>query len=145
MPKVFYLVWKDGYSVGVETLDHQHRQIFDTINALYNAILETSSNNQTAGVLDMLREYTRVHFAEEERLMNLCGYSGLPEQRAAHSRFIGEMDSLIARFDLHSADISYDLFTFLRRWWTGHIITMDTKYAPYLRKPHGSGPGGGTG
>lgn len=142
MPKVQFLVWKDDYSVGVEHLDSQHRQIFDTINTFYNAILDAVSSDMVANVLNSLQEYTRVHFREEERLMKLHRFPELREHEDAHAYLIYRTEYFFGQFHLHSVDLSPDLFMFLKEWWTNHIMAMDRKYAPFLRET--SGPGDDT-
>ena len=135
MPKVQFLVWKDDYSVGVEILDRQHKRIFDTINTYYNSMLDVCPREMVLKTLKSLREYTHIHFQEEERLMKLHRYPGFSEQQAAHAHLMRETEDLIGQYYLSTADLSHDLFRFLKQWWTNHIVAMDRKYMPYLLEP----------
>lgn len=144
MPKVQFLVWKDDYSVGVEILDRQHKQIFDTINTYYNSMLDLCPREMVLKTLKSLQEYTHIHFQEEERLMKLYRYPGFSEQQAAHAHLMRETEDLIGQYYLSTVDLSHDLLRFLKQWWRNHIVAMDRKYTPYLLEPPKKITGEGT-
>ena len=43
MTSQHYVVWKDAFSVGSETIDSQHKGMFGLLNDLYNALQEGRS------------------------------------------------------------------------------------------------------
>ena len=79
-----YFVWDDAYSVGVASLDAQHKVLIDLINRLH--VIEERGGD-LSGVLDRLDWYVRHHFAVEEALMRGAGYQRLTAHIAEHREF----------------------------------------------------------
>ena len=77
-------------------------------------------------ILDELKEYTRVHFADEENYMREIGYEGLAKQEILHQNFIDKLMEL----DLDDVDDNqeaylYDFLEFLQNWLINHILKVD--------------------
>ncbi|MCK6519793.1 hemerythrin family protein, partial [Myxococcota bacterium] len=83
--------WTPGMSVGVPELDSQHRELFTRLNRLVAAIRAGRGSADVAPVLAFLDDYTREHFADEERVMERAGYPALAEHRAQHAGFCAEL------------------------------------------------------
>ena len=59
--------WDDTtLSVGIESIDNQHRIIIECINELSNSIRESDSAMLLEKQFDKLISYTKYHFANEE-------------------------------------------------------------------------------
>ena len=65
--------WNDTLSVGIPTIDAQHRKLVDTLNDLHSAMLSGNARQITGSILAKLLEYTRQHFASEEAMMAAAG------------------------------------------------------------------------
>jgi hemerythrin-like metal-binding protein len=68
------LDWKDEYSVGIEAVDHEHKELIALINRLYDE-LETPNAKLTVPAFfgDLLKAIGS-HFALEEKFMREQGY-----------------------------------------------------------------------
>ncbi len=127
-----FVKWDNGFSVGNENLDSQHFKIVNLLNDLYISIQEKDPSTINT-VLSELKKYTKTHFVEEEDLMIKCNYPEYKVQRKAHLELLQKTSEFISQKQHISGDISFDVFQFLKRWWTDHILKMDLKYKPYLR------------
>ena len=60
--------WTERWSVGIDTIDAQHRELFAAINSLLREE-GTSGARDLAKVLDFLEDYVNNHFGLEEIYM----------------------------------------------------------------------------
>src|SRR5579859_3899181 len=68
------LHWESRYSVGIAAVDHEHRELIELINRLYD---EATSRGSKDAVLDFFGDLFKAisaHFALEERFMRERGY-----------------------------------------------------------------------
>ena len=121
--------WDDTMSMGVAELDAQHQQLIELINQAYKAIQRLDSR-ALPGILDRMHEYAREHFRDEEAAMDKAGFPGLADPIEQHAAFIQQVREF--RKNLHDiADIP-QVFIYLSRWLTNHILVEDKKLMPYL-------------
>ena len=124
--------WIDSYSVGIENLDTQHKQLVGQMNLLYDAMNAGNAKEPLGEILDTLIQYTLTHFSSEEELFAQYGYPGAKEHIAEHEYFVGE----VARFKGYHKDsrllISYEVFAFLKTWIVEHMLGRDMKYRDFL-------------
>lgn len=122
--------WADKFATGVADIDEQHKSLFD-----WFAQLESAANDQrimiVAYALTRLMQYTRTHFAAEERLMADCAYPRLAAHRAEHEAFRQRLQ------DLRTASLTQDIgsatVNLLREWLVKHITVSDMDYIPYVK------------
>ncbi len=82
------LVWRDEYSIGVETIDKEHRRLFKIINKLLAFGEEEKKNQRTYQEgIKFFKGHTLQHFADEEEYMASVGYEGLERHRHIHEGF----------------------------------------------------------
>lgn len=129
-----YIDWCPSYSVHNSLLDEQHQQLFTIINELYNARYQKKSREQMIVAIRQLVEYTQKHFAEEERQMELIGFTGLAEHKAAHEKLTQKVIEIEQQFHDARDGMVGDLLGFLvSDWLLKHILDMDKQYVPYLK------------
>jgi hemerythrin len=73
-------------------MDNQHTVLFGLLNDLHAAMMKGQAQNLTGPLLGKLVDYTRTHFAEEEKLMTAAKYPGLNKHKNQHR----EMNDLAA-------------------------------------------------
>ena len=76
--------WNSFYSVHIDELDEQHKELIHLINEMYDAMKNGKGTDALGSILSELVEYTKYHFDAEEKLFLQYGY---PE-REAHAKFI---------------------------------------------------------
>lgn len=125
--------WDKKYSVGINSIDEQHQQLIDLINRLNVAMAQGEPASVIADILNGLTQYTKIHFAYEEKLFDMHGYPESDSHSAEHQKMIDRVDQFHFEFEQDpSGAISLELMQFLTNWLTGHIQGSDKEYAPYL-------------
>ena len=131
------LIWSDHFRSGNQTLDCQHRKLFDDINKLFSAILSERSGDEVGAAVDALMRAMVSHFQDEERLLLAIGYPQAAEHAALHGVLIHDADELVECFRNGSLDIGA-LFQFLASALVAkHILSEDRDFFPYLDSASG--------
>jgi hemerythrin-like metal-binding protein len=130
------LAWDSRYSVGVKSIDGQHSVLFGLVNDLHAAMMKGQAQSMTGPLLRKLVDYTKTHFAAEEKLMATAKYPGLTDHQAKHRDLIKQVTEFVARFDKGEVTVNLDLLNFLRNWLVNHIQKVDREYGPWLNE-HG--------
>ncbi len=126
-----YFEWKDGFSVGVASLDAQHKELIRLINRLHEA---DEQGGDLGPVLEHLDWYVRHHFTFEEQLMKAADYDKLAEHHAAHQEFEkwlkASRQALAAGMDVQ--ELTRAIADFLKVWLAKHILVVDMHYKALL-------------
>jgi len=125
------ITWNDSYSVKVKEMDDQHKKLIDLINQLHDAMKVGKGKEVVGNVLNVMTDYTRRHFASEENLMRIHGYSGYEEQKKAHDHMVTQVVDMKTKFENGSVH-SQQVISFLKDWLIRHIQGMDQKYGSYF-------------
>jgi len=125
--------WTAELSVGIDSIDEQHKKLVNMINALNDAMLTDSSNELLGKIFTGLAAYTQKHFSYEENMFAEYGYSDSEEHKRQHNELIAQVVELKEKFmENPQGTISADLMLFLKRWLTNHIMRTDKDYAEFL-------------
>lgn len=102
------------------------------INRLGEA-LDTGAEKATLmQILSDLAGYTKTHFAEEERLLEGCGYPELAEHRDQHALLNRQLADFYRNFYLKSRPQTAEVLAFLQSWLYDHIFEQDKRYASHV-------------
>lgn len=121
--------WDDSMSVGMEELDEQHRQLIDLINEAYTAVQRHDEHKMDALIAKM-GDYARLHFSTEETYLEQSGFPHLEAHQIQHHKFIVDVDEF-RRHRFQKTNLS-QIFVYLSRWLTTHIMEEDRKFSVYL-------------
>ena len=125
--------WKPEYSVGVDSIDAQHKQLIALTNKLNEAMAAGQGRAVLGAMFDDLIHYTERHFAEEERFMSSIRYPELAAHTAIHRSLTQKVFELRAKFQSAPIANTLEVFGFLKAWLTDHILRSDLAYARYHR------------
>jgi hemerythrin len=125
--------WRKEFSVEIGSVDAQHQTLFAIAGELYSAMMAGQSKAIIAKILDRLVRYTQMHFAHEERLLQLHSYPALEAHKAEHQALTAKVLKFQEDFQNGQANISVQLLQFLRNWLETHIKGSDRRYAPLLK------------
>jgi hemerythrin-like metal-binding protein len=130
-----FFPWRqDLYSVGVITIDEQHKKLFSLINALFDAMKIGKGSSLVGKTLDELIEYTKNHFRTEEDYMIKCNYPAFGEHKKIHDKLTEDVKNIKNKFLANpNTNLSIETLDFLRDWLTQHIQGTDKKYVPYMK------------
>ena len=126
--------WDDSYSVGVSSLDNQHKELIQIIDEFAGAFFDGESQRVIAPILSRLIAYTKTHFETEENLMISYGYEGFVEQREEHRALTRRILEFQRRYESGDRDVAHELLDFLGKWMMEHILVVDMKYKEFFRE-----------
>jgi len=121
--------WEDDYSIGVESIDEQHKELFEIANRIYNLLkneLITDKYGKIIEIIDELKSYTIYHFTSEEDYMRSIGYKKFLSQKVAHNDFLAKMESIdIEQIDDGQNTYLIEILDFVSEWLVEHILKED--------------------
>jgi hemerythrin-like metal-binding protein len=126
------LTWDDHFTVGMQSMDAQHKLLFESLNELHRAWMKGEARDLTEPLLWNLRAYTRDHFSAEELMLAKADYPGLPQQQLLHRNLMQKVELYVARFHRGECAIDLQFLQFLRDWLTNHIQKVDRGYQSWM-------------
>ncbi len=127
------MLWNETLSVGVKTLDDDHKKLVDMINELVDGITSNRRQESLSQILDKLIHYTRFHFRREEEYFARTGYTAAAHHASEHRELIRQVTDLQARFRSGGASLlSLEVMKFLKEWLVHHIMVEDKNYRAHL-------------
>ncbi len=126
-------IWDGTYAVGVEILDEQHRVIFDSLQRICAAMADGSVIGTVPSLLDAFNIYCKVHFFDEERVMETAGFPTLESHRKQHDLFIHHLETFKSSHSF-GASTSQDEFATIAEWFIRHVVTLDREYADFMKR-----------
>ncbi len=128
------LVWEDKYNTGVETMDVQHRKIFDYMTTIYHVLAD---NQQVCdplnGMLDQLELLCQMHFLNEQQLMDDINYPSASEHKRIHDLFLATIGQFkIQSSKCHSPNILNE-FLKLKEDFIIHMLKESTALRDFVK------------
>ena len=127
-----FMEWKDGMSVGVSSLDEQHKALIGLINILDE---KEQTGDAVSHVISELERYALEHFRDEEAMMAAAGYPDLETHKAEHRSFVDWLESVKGAYAAGGETrfyIAENVNTYLKGWLTNHILIIDMEYKGHL-------------
>lgn len=130
--------WTEDLSVGIKTIDEQHKELFYRINRLVEAIKQHRCKDEIDGTLKFLDDYARFHFSEEEMRMAETGYNGLDEHKRHHATYLANLAELKKeaarpRIKGSSYDLSVTANQMVVDWIVDHIMKIDRAFGAFIK------------
>lgn len=127
-----YLEWKDEYSVGIDSIDQQHKKLVNLINQLQTAVDYSTGEEFERDALDELVDYTKTHFQYEESLMQQNDYPDYEPHKAVHEKMIKQVAEVLAEYEKDKDTAMSNAIDFLKDWLINHINGTDKEYSSFL-------------
>ena len=122
-----YIVWQGNFSTKVPQIDDQHKTLIAMINRLERSAASESASEEIAAVLTELVQYTRKHFADEERYMRHINYFDYDRHKKLHGELINSVVDILQRLKADHDLNAFELLSFLKDWLINHILAEDRK------------------
>ena len=119
--------WRDEYSVGVASVDFEHRELIGLINKLYGNLLTSADRDAIGDFLGEVYAKISAHFALEEKIMRDRGYDEYDDHKRDHERLLDELSGIIDTFEDDRSFSSEELSQRLDRWFSVHFSTKDAR------------------
>ncbi len=113
-------------------MDEQHAVLMDTLNEIRLALVRGQERGDVIEGMNRLIEFTRMHFASEEQLLEAHGFPGAAEHRDAHQKLLVQIEDTARRTEHHQELQMKSLLYFLRDWYMEHIEDLDRQYGEWL-------------
>ena len=124
------IAWEPSYNLGIPIVDEQHRGVVTTINSLYYGMQHKHGESMLVPIINMIYDYTRVHFDIEESFLERCSYPDMKNHRALHAELTDTLTK-VGRKSILSKD-PYQFLDFLKTWWIDHICDKDKVFRGYI-------------
>lgn len=126
--------WTPELSTHNETIDEQHKELFNRFNEVGEAIWAGKGRDEIGSLIGFLSEYVDKHFNDEEKLMVAHEFTGYEAQRAAHRDFVNHVAEMKSKFDSGevTSELVVEVVTKLGDWFKTHIRTMDAQLGRHI-------------
>jgi hemerythrin-like metal-binding protein len=126
--------WDDKFSVGIQSIDNQHKEIVTSLSNLLQAMKTGKANEITSKTILDMEAYARTHFQKEEFFFDKFNYSDKEKHKEEHRFFTQKIIQL--RRDLNSGrmTVAFELLGFMKDWIERHILIEDRKYMECFRE-----------
>ena len=121
------LHWEKRYSVGIEAVDHEHRELVELINRLYEEAKTQGSKVAVLGFFGDLYKAISSHFALEEHFMRERGYDQLKQHKTDHERLLDEIRDIMEDYEINDLLNERLLAQRLDAWFSRHFESHDAR------------------
>lgn len=130
------LEWKPEYSVGIDAIDHEHRELIELINRLHGRLLPGAKDAAAESFFGDLLRSISAHFALEEKFMREHRYDEHRQHKDDHERLLDEIRDIMDDFASDDATAHDELARRLDTWFTRHFETHDARLHRALGPSH---------
>ncbi|MFA6310030.1 MAG: bacteriohemerythrin [Sterolibacterium sp.] len=134
------ILWREEFSIGVPSIDDQHKRLLALLNRLNSFDHEQAKHGPQASplmeILENLNEYAAHHFLNEEALMrkHLVPDENTVNHIVAHRSYWTIILTLKNRLLKGDAKVNRDLVEYLNGWWINHILKTDREMGRELSR-----------
>lgn len=128
-----FLEWSEQLEIGDPVVDSEHRYLIQLIVNLHEQYNRDNLSSSLAHVFTHLAMYVKIHFENEEKLMEAIGYPDLEEHRKLHQDLVEQAVELSEQYMDGSETITVETINFLKKWAISHIIDSDMKIRHFLK------------
>ncbi|WP_085090615.1 bacteriohemerythrin [Azospirillum oryzae] len=135
-----FMPWTEGLAVGEEVIDTDHMILIALMNEAASLAQqakagpkgrESGNRRALSEAVGRLLAYTDLHFEQEERLMDRCGYPDVTAHKAQHEALRTRAGELRRRLDAGES-VADELLALLREWLFEHIQRADKRIGEHL-------------
>ncbi|MFP4025328.1 MAG: bacteriohemerythrin [Thiohalospira sp.] len=123
-----FITWKDSFSVGVPSIDDQHKKLVGMINNLFSEFAKGITDDFLKEIIKELEKYTVYHFTYEEKFMKLYDFEDYKAHKSEHGQFIEKIKSYKETLSKENKSEVIEFVTFMKNWLLKHIMGTDKKY-----------------
>ncbi|MGL4593233.1 MAG: bacteriohemerythrin [Thermoguttaceae bacterium] len=130
-----FFVWNDHkYSVGVHSIDTQHKKLVGIVNTLFDHMKAGKAHDIMEKTLSELIDYVKEHFTYEEGLQKKAGYPRLIKHAIEHQDLMKKVADFQKQFSEGQVRLSVDMMNFLKHWLEHHIAVADKDYSKIMQE-----------
>jgi hemerythrin-like metal-binding protein len=131
------------YQTGHEHIDDQHSNLLGILVACATVIKNDKKHTPQAldrevkELFEELLQYTKTHFAYEEKIMEKTEYPETEHHKKIHKAFIQktlEIQTTFAKKKDHKYEVVQELIVFIKNWYFEHVVSEDKKIVAHLKE-----------
>jgi len=127
--------WSSGLSTGVEWQDRQHKELFNRINSLLDAMNLGLGKDEVVRLFKFLDEYIVIHFDAEEQIMHKYNFPDILSHLEEHHKFIDDVGVLKDEAeDALSSGLVIKVQSRIVDWLLNHIGSVDQVLGAFILK-----------
>lgn len=137
------MMWKDKYSIGVELIDNQHKELFGRLSEFIQIVQNdkdwVEKLDKVKETLGFMQEYVVFHFDDEEAYQEKINYPDIEAHKEAHAKFKEGINDYVKLFEEEgfTEEKMQELSAKLMTWLIMHVGKMDQKIGEYVRSKGG--------
>jgi hemerythrin-like metal-binding protein len=125
MPRV---EWRDDFATGVASIDHEHREMVELLNQIFEKLETETDRDAVADFLGEVHARIAAHFALEEQIMRQKSYDQYEDHKTDHERLLDDIrDIMDAHEDDSYAQHKHAFAERLEAWFVDHFKTRDAR------------------
>lgn len=121
------LHWREEFSLGIDEVDHEHRELIELIAELQRRIREGVQPHEVLQFLGDIYAQIAAHFALEEKMMRETRYPLYANHKEDHETLLDDLRDIMDDVEddgiLDEVRLTHDL----DRWFSDHFRTHDAK------------------
>ncbi|WP_051305829.1 bacteriohemerythrin [Desulfogranum mediterraneum] len=115
--------WHDSFSVGIDLLDQQHKQLFSLVNKLIIALEHNNSREEFEKILSGVVAHTELHFRTEEKMLAI--HPQYQTHHRSHQTFTEKLQKIRFTGDESDSARAGQLLEELKVWLANHVLKTD--------------------
>ena len=128
---VLQLVWHDGYECGDGLIDGEHRELFESANALLAVALGADATTARVGAcLHQMLEQIDQHFQHEEEVLAELAFDGLVAHASKHTELLERARVLSDAWASGDAHVGRVIEFVARDVVAAHLLRADRAFFP---------------
>ena len=121
------LQWREEFSIGIEEVDHEHRELIELIRNLQQNLQAGADVDEVINVLGEIYAQIAAHFALEEKMMRKTRYPALADHKEDHETLLDDLRDIMDEVEDEGVLDEAQLTDDLDRWFSDHFKTHDAK------------------
>lgn len=128
--------WKPSFSLGIPSVDHEHRELIGAINTVYDSMQADASPETIESCLEDIYADVASHFALEERHMREAGYEEYEAHKDEHEDLLDQIRDMMDLYEDDPESGRLLLQQKLSDWFGIHFATFDARLHHKLGDHH---------
>ena len=128
--------WKPSFSLGIPSVDHEHRELIGAINTVYDSMQADASPETIESCLEDIFADVSSHFALEERHMREADYEEYEAHKDEHEDLLDQIRDMMDLYEDDPESGRLLLQQKLSDWFGIHFATFDARLHHKLGDHH---------
>ena len=124
-----YFCMSDVHFVDNEFLHSQHASILSCMANVSKCLLAGIKGQDLFEQVDRLDAYCKLHFLDEEKLMEKMDFKEIEVHKAQHALFVRHLEKFMSRSEELNCDRNIKELNSLKDWYLEHIAAFDKEFA----------------